>query len=213
MSNKPNFICFIGLDGSGKTTLAKISTSVANKRGVQVKYVWSRYEPRILWPFVIILRLLLFKGKKMYTNPARKSSLMKNQLLSRIYPKLLLIDYSIQIFFRVKLPLIFKQMIICDRYIYDTLIDLAVDFNYSIDWVIKILDILLQKLPRPDVVFLVDVPEKVAISRKRDTPSIEYLTKRRILYLSLAKKLKFKVLDGLRDINDLKAEVESVIFN
>jgi len=124
----------------------------------------------------------------------------------------LMFDYSLQIIFKVKLPLIFGKNIVCDRYIYDTMItDLSVDMNYSRDKVTNVLKNLLRFFPEPNITFLIDVPEEIAYKRKDDTPSIEYLRERREIYLDVGRKYGMIILDGSKRLEELQLELQSVI--
>src|SRR5262249_46557372 len=61
--------------------------------------------------------------------------------------------------------------------------------------------------PKPDVVFLVDTPEEIAMRRKSDIHSIEYLRERRTEYLRMAERYGFQVLDGQAAPEQLLREV------
>jgi thymidylate kinase len=57
---------------------------------------------------------------------------------------------------------------------------------------------LLNIMPEPDLIFLIDLPSEIAYSRKNDVPHISYLSERRELYCSLKEKYdaKIVILDG-----------------
>ena len=214
---KNNFICFIGIDGSGKTTLAKTLAKMMEENGITSKYVWNRFELSImLRPFLIIGRTLFLHGKDMFDDYAEysdsKKRLFKNRFLSTVYQYVVLLDYSLQIFLKIKVPLIFGKNIICDRYIYDTIVDLKVDLHYHDTKIKNILKILFHLLPKPDLLFLIDVPEDIAYQRKDDTPSIEYLRERRNVYLNIGKGYDAVILDGTKKLEKLQSEIEMRVF-
>ena len=68
----------------------------------------------------------------------------------------------------VRIPLIFRKIVICDRYIYDTLVDLKI--RYGIDQNSndgKIFNYLITNLsPKPDLSFLLMISEEEAFNRK-----------------------------------------------
>ena len=210
MKDKGFLICFTGIDGAGKTTLSKELVETLNEKGVKCKYVYARLNPFISKPFMLVGGPIFLRGKDAFENyseysDTKKKALIKHSLLSRVYQQILLFDYVIQIFFKVKLPFMFGENIVCDRYIYDTVItDLSVDMIYSKDRVISLLDNLLRFFPEPDVTFLIDVPEEIAYKRKDDTPSIRYLKERRTMYLDVGKEYGMVILDGSKDIYTLK---------
>ena len=206
------FICFAGIDGSGKTTLANALVDAFKNSAIKYKYVYNRYRPVMLKPFLILARSLLLPGKdtfKDYTEDSdAKRKIFKNRILSSIYQSLLLLDYSIQIFIKVAFPLSLGRNIVCDRYVYDTICtDLAVDLDYSVQETKWILEKCIILFPRPDVTFLVDVPEEIAYTRKNDIPSIDYLKERRKIYLSIAKEHDMIILNGIMQLDDLKSAI------
>ena len=219
MKTKGFLICFTGIDGTGKTTLSKELVELLNEKGIKCKYVYARLNPFILKPFILLGGLVFLRRGEIsenyfeYSNTKRRA-IEKHSFLSRIYQQILLFDYILQIFFKVKLPLIFGKNIVCDRYIYDTVItDLSVDMNYSRDRVMNLLDNLLRFSPKPDITFLIDVPEKTAYQRKNDTPSIGYLKERRDIYLDVGKEYEMVILNGSKSLKELRKEIRKRLLN
>jgi len=211
-------ICFTGIDGSGKTTLAKELVELLNKKGVMCKYVYGRLKQFILKPFMITgIKMFLrkkdiFEDYTGYSN-TKKRAIEGHSFLSKLYQQISLFDYSLQLLFKVKLPLVFGKNIVCDRYIYDTVItDLSVYVNYSRSEIKKLLKKCFYIAPKPDIVFLIDLPEEIAYQRKDDTPSMEYLVERREIYLEVGKEEGMVVLDGTKSLEELQTEIERRVF-
>jgi len=210
-------VCFIGIDGSGKTTQAKALVRALGEHGIKSKYVWNRFQPRMMMPFILIGKALFFRGKDVLGNYAQysnsKKGLFQNPIIAILYQYLLLLDYIIQTLIQVRLPLSRGKSLVCDRYVHDIVADLAVDFSYSSEAIRKRLNRILLILPKPDLVFLIDVPEEIAYQRKDDVPSIELLKQRRKAYLDMAKGVI--MVDGGRSAaeveNSIRAEVKEVI--
>ena len=218
MKTKGLLICFTGMDGTGKTTLSKELVELLNRKGVKCKYVYGRLNIRMLKPFVLIGDWIFLRGKNafkdysQYSNTKRRA-IKKHSFLARVYQQILLFDYILQVFFKVKLPLMRGKNIICDRYLYDTVItDLSVDMNYSKDRVTNLLNKLLHLFPEPGITFLIDVPEQIAYQRKNDTPSIDYLRERRGVYLDVGKKYGMIILDGSKSLEELKGLIQKRVF-
>ncbi|MBN2098732.1 MAG: hypothetical protein JW753_03955 [Dehalococcoidia bacterium] len=211
---KSTLICFTGIDGSGKTTLAKALVGRLGSEGIPSRYVYGRLQPIMLWPVFLVGRKLFLRKKDMYKDYARysqaKKGLLDNRVLSAVYECLVLFDYFFQITMKIRLPLAIGRDIVCDRYVYDTVItDLAVDLNYP-QWRIgKVLERYLWLFPKPDLVFLVDVPEGIATKRKDDVPSVKYLEERRSLYLQVGREHGMTILDGSKGLDELKHAVQS----
>lgn len=212
----PTFICFTGIDGSGKTTLAKSVAERLNNNGTEYKYIYNRLAPFLLKPFIIIAQTLFLRGKGSRNNyaeySATKRKATRKNPLSHLYQWLLLLDYCFQTLLKVKIRLMTGQSIICDRYVYDTIAtDLAIDFEYSGEKIKQTLNRFFRLFPKPDLIFLVDVTEEIAYQRKNDIPSIDYLRERREVYLKMSKECEMIILDGSKDIAELQSEVEARI--
>jgi len=209
-------ICFIGIDGSGKTTQAKVLCESLARTGIKTRYVWTRFEPKLIKPLVAMAKGLFFRGKDVFRDYAdyvnTKRNLSKNTILLTTYQYLLLLDYSLQIFQKVKVPLMRGEVIVCDRYIHDTVADLAVDYGYSDEETQKTLRSYLRLFPNPDLVFLLDLPEELAYQRKSDVPSIDYLTQRRKIYLNMGKEYNAVALDATKGLIELEDIVKSSVF-
>lgn len=211
-NGKSLFICFIGIDGSGKTSLAKGLVKSTPRLGIKSKYVRCRFESfKLLWIFIeVVKKVLIVSGKKKTDNSPEgtetRRELFKNPFFSRVYENLLFFDYFWQILFKVRLPLAFGKNIICDRYFYDTVIDMAVDFGSTEPEVHKMVSKFLSIAPEPGLVFLVDLPVEVAYRRnllKSDGLRQDYIAERRNVYLSLGKRREITVLNGAQSLDEL----------
>jgi thymidylate kinase len=211
---KSTLICFTGIDGSGKTTLARALVAGLETKGFGTRYVYGRLQPIILWPVFLVGRVLLLHRKDMYRDyvgySQAKKGLLENRVLSAVYECLVLFDYFFQVTMKIRLPLAIGRDIVCDRYVYDTVItDLAVDLNYPQWRIDKALRRYLWLFPKPDLVFLIDVPEGIANQRKDDVPSVKYLEERRKLYLQVGHEHGMTILDGSKGLDELKTAVQS----
>ena len=94
---------------------------------------------------------------------------------------------------RVETRLARGRIVICDRYIYDLLVELSLSELYT-DGFKKT---ILRTIPRPDLTFLMDVPPDLAHAR-RDLP-LDSLSARRQAYLDLSRRSCFCVLTTSED--------------
>lgn len=208
---EPFLACFAGIDGAGKTTQAQKLVSWLREYGIEGKYVWNKYEPWLLYPLMRVGRAFFLRGQDMFKDYVSyhktKKRVFKKSGMSALFQLLYLGEYPLHIFFKVKLPLLFGRNVICDRYVYDMVAGLAADFDYSDKKTNKILRAFLFLLPKPDLVFLIDLPETVAYQRKDDIPSIDFLKQKRRIYLKMAQSWQMNVLDN----PGTQVEVEKVI--
>lgn len=214
-------ICFTGIDGSGKTTQAKLLVSELETQGVKVKYLWNRGDAGFRKVFIWLGRKFLRAGKyepalvskdefNNYKN--KKDKLFSNPLLRFIWGLSVRIEHIIQIQFRVIPALLSGYTLVSDRYIWDSAIDLAISFNEGSEWLFKSTNNLIGIfIPKPDINIFVEIPSKIAFSRKNDIPSIEYLEERESLYSALAKEKGFFIVDGTQDIELIHSEVCKII--
>ena len=183
--------------------------------GVKSKYVYARLVPIIFRPLLVVGDLLFLRTKSInndyedYSN-TKKNILKKHIFLSKIFYKIMLFDYYLQLLYKIKLRLLLNKNIVCDRYVYDTIItDIAVDMGYSEEDIFNRIERCLSTLPTPDIVFLIDLTEEVAYNRKNDVSSMGYLRDRRRYYLSVANRYKMIRIDGTGNIEDIERKIFS----
>lgn len=206
-------ICFMGIDGSGKTTLARILLSILKSEDINAKYVWGAYDVILLRPLISLLKLHPNGRKKVLPSGAGfQNSIRRNPIrgvIGSLYKSLVLLEYQFEIFLKINFPLMLGTNIVCDRYVSDTVINLAVNLGYSQDEFKQLFRMVMSRCPKPNLVFFVDVPEEVAYSRKNDIPSLKYLKKRRQLYTILAKENDATNLNGLASLSDLRLDIQN----
>lgn len=209
-------ICFIGIDGSGKTTLARQKYVCLQKFEKKTTYVYGRVQPIISRILMDLGRIFLFQRKKQdifldyedYT--LQKQQTLKNNRSKFFLELAFLFDQIIEIYIKILPPLMERKIVFCDRYIYDTIAtDLALDFEYSDKKVFRMIKIILKFIPKPDIVFYIDVPPEIAYSRKNDVPHINYLIQRKRLYDLIEILPHFIKIDGTKSIDEIKDRINS----
>jgi dTMP kinase len=205
------------MDGSGKTTLTKLLVEELKKRGFKCNYVYGRYKPLLSRPVFMLGKLLVLRrmDKEDYEeySRAKKDTVGSHLLWASIYQKILLFDYSLQLVAKILLPTMFRKIIICDRYVYDTVINDIPRADDSIGYVDRLIERCFYIAPKPDFVFLIDLPEEVAYKRKDDVPSIAYLKERRGIYLEIGAEYDMRILDGCKDLSVLKEQAQKEILD
>jgi len=210
--NKPTLIVFSGIDGCGKTTQIEMLSQYLSARGIVAKYVWNKYKPWLTAiPFKTIRHFKLRNLPDYTTHSLTKKKLLNNSHFSHMVLYSVLLDCLLQTFVKVKIPLSAGRTVICDRYFYDTLVDLSLDLTYPYDKTIKILNWFVKLIPRPDALFIFELPPEIAFARKDDIPSLSYIEDRQILYRKLARDLDAIVIDGGKHRDDISVELQSYI--
>lgn len=206
-------ICFIGIDGSGKTTLCKSLTNELKNRGVPSRYVYGRFLPKITAPvFKVLSPFMIKKNTRIVTKNAQNSmkgnNILKNQIISYIYITGVLFDQILQILLKVCLPSLFKkeEIVVCDRWFFDTaLLDIGVPCGYDNKRIIRFIQRFLPLFPKAHLVFLVVVPPKIAEKRKKDLWQVTELQKLQHSYLSIGKAFGAICIDGTKNLMELKS--------
>jgi len=201
----------VGIDGSGKTKLCKALLQEIQKVYPATKYVHSYHEPFILKPMKLMAKAIFMRGtdeSKDYSRYRERKfcASSRHKYLSSVYGFVWILDYTFQAVMRVGLLSFFGRRIIIDRYVFDTVLNASLTANWTPDITHRLVGALLKVLPRPDVVFLIDLPEVVAFERKKDIQSVEYLQERRHLYLEMANIYGFIKLDGLDEPQAILAQ-------
>jgi dTMP kinase len=194
-------ICFIGVDGSGKTSHASRLALCLSKKGYSCKYVKLVSRPILLYFFLIFTKLCGYWGpfkKGVWLNPIFNAPKSVAKNLGKIYRLLLLVDYALIIFWKVILPMRFKKVIICDRYVFDVIIELTLS-NLLTQRFAKV---LLFISPLANAIFFLKA-SPTDINKRRPDFSPEYLIKKQKIYQNLLKllNLNFYIIDTSKSFN------------
>lgn len=124
---RPRFIYISGCDGTGKTTQAKTLLALLEGQGIKARHLWLRFPFLFSVPLLAYARLAGFSWFEQ-TGGARHGywSFGRSSLLRRVFPWVLLLDAAIAAVRRVYVPLWLGHTVICERFVLDMLVDLAV---------------------------------------------------------------------------------------
>lgn len=133
MNDKPNaipkLIYITGIDGSGKSTVSEHLASSLRKKGYHVDVMWLRFNHVLSKPFLGLCRLLGYTKYETHDGiRVGYHNFHRSTLISYIFIALQYLDAIRAKYWHI-LPKYRKDntVIILDRYIYDILIDIAVD--------------------------------------------------------------------------------------
>lgn len=209
-------IAFSGLDGAGKSTQIDLVTNFYATKGKTSFVFWSRggYTPGMLF-----LKSFFIKKKANSASISQLEVSSRNKQFSKpIVRKVWLFLSIIDLIFFYSIYIRFKELsgvkIICDRYIYDSLIDFRLNFpQEKVDkwWIWKILYFFAAK-PVKHIVLTVSVEESERRSKLKDEPfpdNKETLEKRLKDYLEFVAKNKYAIhIDG----NDKIESIHNLIL-
>lgn len=194
---KSRTIVLSGIDGSGKSAHALKLSQELKHQGKPVRYLWMRGYGRTLlsFPLLVLCRILKITEVRTLNNGIKVSlyRFYEHKPLRFLWPWVQLVDSLLFSIWLVYCPLLFsKDVIIMDRSVIDTLVDVIADTHAPIAFQ-SFQRFLLALLPKNSIVVIFDVCEEVAMVRKKDIFCVEYLTSRRGLYKRLAAGYGWKI--------------------
>ncbi|MEM4166730.1 MAG: hypothetical protein QW255_05235 [Candidatus Bilamarchaeaceae archaeon] len=122
-------IVFSGIDGCGKTTIIEQLRSILEHRGIKTQYVWLRYNHFFVKPILFFCKLIGLTTYEVIGDiRIGYHNFYKSRLISGIFICLTFWDTFLATLFKICIPLIFtRNLIICDRWVVDILVDLEID--------------------------------------------------------------------------------------
>jgi len=124
-------ICIVGPDGVGKTTHARLLVKAYRNNGIRSDYVWMRFHHILSLPLLALARRSGLTEIQRYTN-GRKAvyhNFGRVKPFAMAYRWLLLVDTLIAIMIKVYPKVALGSTVVCDRFVYDTLVDLIISTN------------------------------------------------------------------------------------
>ncbi|HJN57388.1 MAG TPA: hypothetical protein QGF52_00020 [Nitrososphaerales archaeon] len=205
-------ISLIGIDGSGKSNHSFLLLKKLIAKGEKGKYAHIRMG---VFRFFSLPLLKLWKLAGLPTE-SNHPSFKRHTKLSSFWAWCFFIDY--QLFYSA---LCFPQypknesdfVFVFDRYIYDALVDLSIARGNSFSMKNTSTRTFLKILPKPSITLLLDVEPETAIIRKGDTEihDLDYLTRRRIIYLELAKQFGFHIVNANKSFNEVHSDILEIL--
>lgn len=188
-------ILFLGPDGVGKTTLINHVSQLLSPafRGHRMFH----YRPALLW-------------RRRYIGDATDPHGSSQHSVGRSLARLLvhIADYWASYWLIVRPMLTRSGLVLFDRYFYDLAID-PKRYRYGAPlWVARILRPLI---PKPDLLFVLDAPTQVVLSRKQEVVSAE-IERQREIYLREAKMLPHaRLIDTSASVAEAASQIAKAV--
>ena len=193
-ANRLRTIALIGIDGAGKTTLARRLRDRLAANGLASTHVWSRYRNYLSKPLLAFARLT-GHNRKLWFGGIKVGVHDFENWLARPFLLLQRIDLVLDAWLRIR-PAARQDLIVMDRCVLDQIVDVAADTGLTDEIVERLAPRLFDLLPQPATVVLVD-REPLLIGRDRlDALMDPKLLRRRAIYRRLAARLSLPIVDN-----------------
>jgi dTMP kinase len=197
-----------GADGSGKSAQARALLEALRTCDIQHDYVWSRGGSSGIVHKINTFRQSL-KGKTSGGEPSdnltRRRSRLNSPLLRFAWSWLVAADQIATYALRAALPAVFGRVVICDRYAYDTAVEMDASLPREARWSRLAIAALLALTPRPRLGYVFDVSLETAQARKPDEPFHAGREAERTAYAAMAERYGLRLLStegAFADSND-----------
>ncbi|HRW97899.1 MAG TPA: hypothetical protein P5280_00345, partial [Cyclobacteriaceae bacterium] len=211
-------IVFSGLDGAGKSTQISYLVDYLSQNGHRTQYFWSRGGYTPIFSILKVGLRKLSRGRAL-PSPGHSSGRTKafsRPLVRKSWLTIAVLDLILVYGIYLRLIQSSGRVVVCDRYLWDTLIDFRLNFPEETIETWLIWRILVKITPIPDVAFLLLIPVEESVRRSKlkfepfpDAP--EVLARRLEMYRQFIEDGYGHELDGLRSKNDLIQEIQKIV--
>lgn len=186
----------VGVDGSGKTYLADHLCDRLDEEGILWRRVWSRFRNYLSKPLLALTRLT-GHNRKVEQDGVRIGyhDFQASRPLALVFLALQAVDQVLDILIRYRLRR-GCGLIVGDRCVFDTLVDLAVDTGLDRLVIERLGPLLVRLLPRPWHVVVVSRPVALIRESRPDALLDRHFLRRRALYLRLARRFGLPVVEN-----------------
>jgi thymidylate kinase len=228
---RPPLICLTGIDGCGKSTQARMLASRLQAEGWDTATVWTGGRPYVSRPLVRLVKRRFrapiqtesghFEAREVgnsaadeFTAYLDRSNRMfeRSWILRRGWTDVSLLEHAVEANLAVRPPLRRGQAVVCDRYLFKSVVNLAVLLNLPLIDLPRLLrHPAMHLVPEPTLYFLLDLPAVVAFERKHDLPAIEYVERRVPIYRALAAYAGMPVVDATQSPAQVADDIWSIV--
>lgn len=211
MTQKPMFICITGIDGVGKTTHVNLILEHLRNKGIKCQYKWLRFHHLLSLPLLAFCRVAGYTRLSTLggTQKCSYHEFYRSKLISAIYPWILLIDTAIFTTLKVYMPMRFGTTIVCDRFVYDTLIDVAVATKNHEIHNKTVGKLFLKLIPKDAKIIMVSLDKTHIYSRREELKEDTTFNERYELYQNFVNFFDIDTIDNTGEIRKVNKSIAS----
>jgi thymidylate kinase len=222
-THKSALISLSGIDGAGKSTALKQIEYVCDSLELKHKRVWLRVGNsetmqivnkliRFVFPKLLLSAKELPETSKMEVDNHADELVVSNPFISTLWFYFSLFELAAQVFFKVRVPMLFGRVVICDRYLADSILDLMTRFGVD-DLDGRFANSFIYSFfPQPDLAIYLYVSAEGSIARKREEFTVKQLQRRVRCLEEISRKIPMIRIEsekGLNSVIDQLTELSS----
>ena len=208
-------IAFSGLDGAGKSTQIDLVTKKYSNNGLKSLILWTRggYTPGMKFIKNLFKISKQTSKKESDKRASSREKSFSNPFIRKVWLSLSILDLILVYGLYIRIKELFGVKIICDRYIYDTLLDFRLNFpDEKIEkWMLWKLLLFVSVKPTKHFVITIPVSESQHRSKLKNEPfpdSKEVLESRLNNYMKYVATDKTALhIDGTHKIDAIHSEI------
>lgn len=209
--NRTMFICITGIDGVGKTTHVNLIIEYLRGKGIKCQYKWLRFHHLFSLPLLAFCRVVGYTRASTLENYQKCSyhEFYKSRFISSVYPWILFVDTFLFTTIKVYIPMFFGISIVSDRFIYDTLIDVAVATRDHKIYKKTVGKLFLKLIPKNAHFVMLALDKSIILSRRPELKEDLTFDERYALYEKFSSQFNIDVEDN----GDSTSQVNCSIIN
>jgi thymidylate kinase len=223
-SQPPLLVSLSGIDGSGKTLQADLLQDAFATCDVRVRRVWARgASSRGVGAVLRAGKGVLAARERAPDVPSssgvaeaargeaarfnERQRRLRHPFVRWVFSLVYAVDLKITYVIKVRFWLLTGHVVICDRYVYDALVDFALFTGTDASRPPFALNLMRVMVPRPRVAVLLDVEPAEALRRKPEEGGTAHLAAARAMFLEIAQSHRLSVLPAGAPVDATQARL------